>query len=238
MLPHTSLPAVTLSFAYLAVFDAHAQQSDAAAVPDFTLSAEIAVVSDYRFRGWSLSGEDPAVQADLGVAHASGAYVGVFVSTIEPNDAAFDGEGATVEVDLYTGWGFEIAGWQADVSVIAYAYPGENDADYYVLPVMLTRAFGDATLTAGYEYTPAQDALAGESGSYAWLEGSLALQAMPLTIRGSIGYEDGAWAPEGKTDWMLAASVPLDVFEVGLAFVDSDEVAAGSALVGELRADF
>lgn len=46
------------------------------------LSGSATLVSDYRFRGDSLSDERPAVQAALEYDHASGAYAGLFVSTV------------------------------------------------------------------------------------------------------------------------------------------------------------
>lgn len=45
------------------------------------LSGSVSVVSDYRYRGVSLSGNDPAVQASINYDDASGFYAGAFVST-------------------------------------------------------------------------------------------------------------------------------------------------------------
>jgi uncharacterized protein (TIGR02001 family) len=45
------------------------------------LSGSASVVSDYRYRGVSLSGNDPAVQASINYDDASGFYAGAFVST-------------------------------------------------------------------------------------------------------------------------------------------------------------
>ncbi len=46
-------------------------------------SGSVAVVSDYRFRGETLSDEKPAVQAALAYDHVSGWYGGVFGSTVD-----------------------------------------------------------------------------------------------------------------------------------------------------------
>jgi len=51
--------------------DASAQQT----------SGSVTAVSDYRYRGISLSGNDPAVQASINYDDASGFYAGAFVST-------------------------------------------------------------------------------------------------------------------------------------------------------------
>src|SRR3546814_13206433 len=47
----------------------------------FTRSA--AVVSDYRFRGVSQTGEDAAIQGSIGISHESGLYAGVWGSSVD-----------------------------------------------------------------------------------------------------------------------------------------------------------
>jgi uncharacterized protein (TIGR02001 family) len=66
------------------------------AVADAQVSGSVAVVSDYRFRGVTLSDESPAVQAALLYDHASGVYVGGFASTVRlvpDGDRGFQGLG-------------------------------------------------------------------------------------------------------------------------------------------------
>ena len=48
----------------------------------FSLSGGISVVSDYRFRGISLSDEEIALQPTLTLSHESGLYAGVWGSTM------------------------------------------------------------------------------------------------------------------------------------------------------------
>src|SRR3546814_8410279 len=52
-----------------------------------TLSGGIAVTSDYRFRGISLSNEKVAVQPTLTVSHESGFYAGVWGSSFPDSPA-------------------------------------------------------------------------------------------------------------------------------------------------------
>jgi uncharacterized protein (TIGR02001 family) len=47
------------------------------------LSGSLSVVSDYRYRGVSLSGNDPAAQASINYDDASGFYAGAFASTVQ-----------------------------------------------------------------------------------------------------------------------------------------------------------
>ena len=63
------------------------------------LTGTVSVVSDYRFRGVSLSQQKPAVQASIGYDDPSGWYGGVFAST-----AKLAGESATTG-DQEVFWG-------------------------------------------------------------------------------------------------------------------------------------
>jgi uncharacterized protein (TIGR02001 family) len=205
---------------------------------DFKVNSYLAVVSDYRFRGWSLSDEAPAVQLDVAAEHTSGVYAGIFVSSIEDYAGEGDNDRATVELDLYAGWSFRVSDWQMDIGAMAYFYPGAEGLDYLALPMTLSRSIGDLLVTAGFEHTPAQDALGGETSDYVWLEAEWSPQSIPVAFQSVIGHEDGAMAPDGKVDWSVAATLPVAGFEIGLSYVDSDERAAGSALVAELRTHF
>src|SRR3546814_8220482 len=69
-----------------------------------SLSGEVAVVSDYRFRGLSLSDEEIALQPTLTLSHESGLYAGVWGSTMP--DSPLSGK---FELDLYGVYATEIA---------------------------------------------------------------------------------------------------------------------------------
>ena len=76
----------------------------APAAPESTLSFNVGVVSDYRFRSVSQTSFKPALQGGVDFAHASGAYIGAWasnVSWIKDYVGATDG---TSEVDLYLGY--------------------------------------------------------------------------------------------------------------------------------------
>jgi uncharacterized protein (TIGR02001 family) len=107
-----------------------------------TAEGGLAAVSDYRFRGLSLSDRKPALQADLTVSHKSGAYASVFASTIDEYGQDADGKGATVELDYTAGWAFAGAGLDFDVAASAYTYPGGVGVNYVELPVQASKTVG------------------------------------------------------------------------------------------------
>ncbi len=94
--------------------------------PDYTLSFNAGVVSDYRYRGLSQSRLKPAAQGGLDFAHKSGFYLGAWGSTIKwiEDSGATDGK---VELDLYGGYKGELAkGLAYDVGVLRYEYVGNK----------------------------------------------------------------------------------------------------------------
>jgi uncharacterized protein (TIGR02001 family) len=88
--------------------------------PDYTLSYNVGVVSDYRYRGISQSRLKPALQGGVDYARKSGLYVGTWASTIKwIKDAGGD---APVELDIYGGYKFDLRGFGLDVGVLRYQY--------------------------------------------------------------------------------------------------------------------
>ena len=92
-----------------------------AAAPASTLSYNVGVVTDYRYRGISQSRLQPAVQGGVDFAHSSGAYVGAWASTIKwVKDAGGDSD---VELDIYGGYKGSAGAVSYDVGVLTYVYP-------------------------------------------------------------------------------------------------------------------
>lgn len=108
---------------------AAAMAQTAAAEPDYTLSYNVGVTSDYRFRGISQTSTKPALQAGADFAHKSGFYLGVWgsnVKWIKEYAGATDG---SLEIDLYGGYKGEISkDFSYDVGLITYQYPSNNAA--------------------------------------------------------------------------------------------------------------
>jgi uncharacterized protein (TIGR02001 family) len=99
--------------------------------PIHTFTGKVALYSEYEYRGISQTSEKPALQLNLDYAHASGFYLGTFVTNIKwLEDAAevggFDSN-ARIEWDIYGGYRFEIAkDWMLDVGYLRYEYPSSG----------------------------------------------------------------------------------------------------------------
>jgi hypothetical protein len=88
--------------------------------PPHTFSTNVALVSDYRFRGISQSLEDPAVQGGFDYVHAAGAYLGTWASSVS-SDQYLGGSG--MEWDVYGGYRRTLGNVILDVGVLYYFYP-------------------------------------------------------------------------------------------------------------------
>jgi len=215
---------------------APAAADDAGAAPPLAFEVELGVVSDYRFRGLSLSDEEPALQGGVTATLSNGAYGYAWASTIDEYGPGADGKGATVEVDLVLGWAGSLAGFDVDASAQLYAYPGGSDVNYVEFPVSLSRAVGDWRWSLGAAYAPAQKALGDEDNSYGWA--AVAWEGAPLQVELRAGYEDGAYAPGGKWDWSVGVSRAFGPVTAGVAYVDSDGPASSAGVVASLTARF
>ena len=93
-----------------------------------TLSGNVGLTSDYRFRGVSQTQDDPALQASLTLAHDSGVYLGVFASNVSFAD--------NVNLELDPSIGFStpihigILQPTLDIGVAYYNYTSAKDFNY------------------------------------------------------------------------------------------------------------
>ena len=212
------LAAVSVAMSALAVSAPAFAQDEAAeeAAGPITLTGGVAVVSDYRFRGVSLSDKDFAVQPYLTVKHESGLYAGVWGSNLAENP------GDDVEVDLYAGFagGEELT---YDIGATYYLYPGVSSFNYLELTGKLGSTFGPATVGVQLSYVPSQDNTGNSDNVYFGTNASIAIPNSPVSVVGSMGIEDGAFtAGDEKVDWSLGLTANVSGFTVGASYVDTN----------------
>ncbi len=185
---------------------------------DFDLSSTVSVVSDYRFRGISLSNRKPAVQASIDIEHKSGLYAGVWASNI----ARYGG--ARVEVDLSAGWRQSLGPVDLDIGGMMYLYPGGNGVNYGEVYGFAGKTIGPVQLRAGIVYAPSQRNIGSTDNLYLTTDASLGIPGTPITLNGRLGYEDGAFGgvDGNKWDWGLGGEYNAAPFTIGLQYVDTD----------------
>lgn len=241
-----ALLASTLLAAGMAATPALAQEE---AASDITVTGNVAAVTDYRFRGLSLSGGDFAIQGSIGVSHSSGFYVGAWASSLE--DSAVYG---STELDVYAGWTGEVTpGVTFDGGLLYYVYPNGNvgDANVYEPYAALSAAVGPATVKVGAAYAWKQDSLGGDDNLYVYTDLSAGIPETPISVSAHIGYTDGALSPklltgvstDGGVDYNVGATYNItDKLSLGVSYVGVDGASidgfSNDAVVGTIKLSF
>ena len=212
----SSMAAATPAFAQ----DEEAEEAEG----PISISGSLGVVSDYRFRGVSLSDKDFAVQPTITVSHESGLYVGAWASNIANNP------GDDVELDIYAGF----AGGDTvtyDIGATYYVYPGFSSANYIEFIGKTGTTVGPVTLGGILAYAPSQDGTGNQDNLYVGGTASVAIPNTPLTLNSSLGLEDGAFG-DNKLDWSLGVSASVAGFTLGASYVDTNRFVGGLGKAG------
>ena len=194
-----------------------------------SVAGNVAIVSDYRFRGVSLSAGDPAIQGGVTVSHDSGFYIGAWGSSIDDGGLETYGE---MELDLFGGWTGAVAeGVTVDVGLLLYAYPTNEfgPVDYWEPYASISGSLGPVNAKVGVAYAWEQDSLGGGDNLYLYTNLDTAIPGTPVTVSAHLGYTDGVLAPP-----LLAGTADdsgLD-FSVGAAITVLPGLSLGAQYVG------
>lgn len=187
----------------------------------FSIAGNATLVSDYRLRGVSRSGEDFAAQGGLEIAHDGGFYAGVWGSSLGSGSAFGD-----AELNAFGGWSGEIAsGFTLDAGARYFAFIGDGPLgeDYVEPRAALSYSIGPAELTAGAAWAP--DAVGSEDNVYLFSDLSVGIYGTPITAIAHLGHTDGPLALQGDgdaLDWSLGGEATFGPVTVGLSYVDTD----------------
>ncbi len=196
-----------------------------------TFSANVAVTTNYVFRGISQTSEDPALQGGFDYAHESGLYAGFWASSIEFN--AGTSNTASVEMDFYGGYGGDIGdtGISYDFGGLYYLYPDQNedvgaDYNYFEFYLNLGYAFNDMVSTGlSYAYSPD---FFGEDGTGNYIAGNVDVslpQGFGLSVL--VGHQDvegdKLTGPNGfdYSHWQVGVSKEIGNFGFDLTYYDA-----------------
>ena len=168
------------------------------------VSGNIAIQSDYVWRGYSQNLEDPSVQGGFDYEDASGFYASVWGASVD-----FGGAEST-EGDIYLGFANETeGGFSYDVGIIEYTYHGgsgasdSNFTEYYVgggvAGFSLTYSFGDElgdNIEVGYSYD---------------------FEEQGISVGAAYGDYDDAW-----TYWKIGVSGEIEGIGWDFSYWDTD----------------
>ncbi|MCX7677103.1 MAG: TorF family putative porin [Alteraurantiacibacter sp.] len=196
-----------------------------AAAQEIEVSANAAIVSEYRFRGVDLSGGDIAIQGGLDFGLPSGFYVGTWASSLDETTVGY----GHTELDIYGGWSGEVApGVTIDIGALYYLYPNAPAGDFDYVEFTSSVAFeaGAAGVELGVAYAPKQDSLGGTDNFYIYSDFSLGVPNTPLSLSAHIGYTDGflTYTANSKAwDYAVGADLALtENLSVGVSYVGAE----------------
>ena len=189
-----------------------------APTPDFELSGNVAVVSDYRFRGVSETNRKAAFQGGFDLAHKSGFYVGNWNSNIkyasDPNPY--------LESDFYGGYETEVSGIGVDVGLLRYQYAGAGL--YNTTEAYLGVSYGPAS----YKYSRTMsDRRFGTGGIGANSQKGAAYHDLGLEFSLSEQITLGAHAGFTKLEGTAAATGDYKDYSVSISYALPDDYSVG-----------
>lgn len=188
-------------------------------------SANVALSTDYMYRGGSQTNEQPAISGGFDYGHSSGLYVGLWASNVDFGDSA------NIEIDYYGGIAGEFSnGISWDVGGLYYQYPGVTDADeaggdfdFFEAYGNLGYTFGDVQLepTVGVFFAYSPDYF-GETGDSYYVTLDLGF-SLPYDIGlafqyGNQMFDDEAAAGTDYQHYSVGLSKDLTIFTFDLSW--------------------
>jgi uncharacterized protein (TIGR02001 family) len=186
------------------------------------VTGNMAIVSDYRFRGISQTFELPAIQGGLDYAHESGIYIGNWNSSV--SGLSFT-DTAGIEMDFYGGFKKSFGDIGFDIGLLQYYYPGAKNgageeydtlegyigASWKWLSVKYSHAFSDF-----FGFT--------NSDGSGYLDLGFTMEVAPkLNLVAHYGMQTIKNADAFEyNDWKLGVTYDLAGWILGAAYIDTD----------------
>jgi uncharacterized protein (TIGR02001 family) len=226
----SSRPILTLA---AAAFGTFASLAGAAFADDTinwgTLSAYVAVTTDYRYRGISQNDRNLSEQGSINWSGPLGFYAGTWVAKTNWTGGAYCptcDANPTFEMDLYAGKHFDLDGTDLNIEAYYYSYPDANKnmlgtyASYYETIVQLSHTFDKLTLTLTGANSP-EWSLHGGTGWY--LEGSASYALTDwLSASANVGHQWVQRAPRDYTHWDVGFTATYKGFSLDARYVGND----------------
>jgi uncharacterized protein (TIGR02001 family) len=189
-----------------------------------SISGNMGIFSDYRFRGISQTFQQPAIQGGIDYSHSSGFYLGNWNSNVS-GISFVDG---SIEMDVYGGYKFGAGPVTLDLGVLQYIYPNAEAGgiDYDTTEVYIGASW--KWFTAKYSITVSDwfgvqaGALDSEGSGYLDISASYEL-APKLMLVGHIGNQTVEnFKNLDYTDYKIGITYDLNGWILGAAYIDTD----------------
>lgn len=184
----------------------------------FALSFNVGAASDYVFRGYSQTDEDPQVFGGVDATVGSIGYVGAWVSNVD------FGDDTDFEFDLYAGVKPTLGPVALDLAVIYYGYAGAPSGasyGYWEGKVAGSVPVGPATVGAAVYYSP--DFFGGTGDAvYYEVNSAIAIPDTKFSVSGALGHQSLKGNGD-YTTWNLGVGFAVtDHIGLDLRYHDTD----------------
>jgi uncharacterized protein (TIGR02001 family) len=185
-----------------------------------TLGANVALTSEYIFRGISQTDDVPAIQGGVDYSHDIGVYASIWASNVKFADAV-------LELDYIVGFGKEIDKFSFDVNATYFTYPGAARSlnfDFFEITGGVGYDFDYFAVGASVSFSP--DYFGGsDEAVYTKLSIDVPLGKY-FTFGGHVGYQmiddNAAWGTDDYVDYLVGVSTEVLGFDLTLAWTDTD----------------
>ena len=206
-------------------------------VGGFEISGNVALTTDYRFRGISQSDEEPAIQGGFDAEFGPGFYIGTWGSTVDFDTNEPGTADGSLELDYYGGWSSSIGDtdFGIDVGYIYYDYPGDDGGVGDYQEVYVGASWKDLSLQVNYS-----DDYYAETDEFWYISGDFSFSLLEdFTIDLHVGYnilEETEYDEEGNvtdggflatdedayTDYSVTVTYTWASVDFSLAYVGTD----------------
>jgi len=200
-------------------------QAAPAPTPAWTQTSNLALSTDYVFRGVSQITSSNAVAFSGGtdVTHASGFAAGVWFSNQDVNSGdVYDGGvtgGQTLEADIYASFTFKVKSADLSVGLITYNYPGASA--YNTVEANVGVALAGASLKYSYAFSDYFGFAGTDGTSYLDLSYSHTIVG-DLSLGLHYGWTFGSGAQIDYEDYKVSLSYPVLGYTATVAYTDSN----------------
>lgn len=194
-----------------------------AVAQDSSVSANVSMTSDYRFRGITQTNAKPAIQG--GFDYENGPFsIGTWGSNVSWLSDGGAGISSSMELDVYAGYAIPLGGQSLDLGLTYYYYPG-------TFPAGLTSP-NTGEFSVGTSLGPVDLALAvsltnlfgfddSKGSTYVGVDYAAPVEGFDLSVH--LGYQDVRNNDDCPyADWSITAGKSYGGLDLSVAYVDTN----------------
>jgi len=189
------------------------------------ISGNVALTTDYVFRGVSQTDNQFALQGGFDYAHESGFYAGTWASNVDSNFFSGTSTDPQIELDLYAGFSGELEnGVGYDVGILHYDYPGYSASD--TNEVYVSGSYNNFTVS--FNYSDELSFIGSDESAWYLAAGYDMDLPEDFGLSLHVGLNDGdaydtTSYPTQYVDWSVGLSKSVGGVDLGLTYTDTDD---------------